>query len=56
MKSTSTPRIRDLRSRYTPEKRQAAGILDLVRAGVPVPKMSVVRALRVLGDLSGVVL
>ena len=40
-----------MREQYTDEKREAAHILDLVRAGGNVPDVKVTWALWILGDL-----
>jgi len=42
-----------MRSHYNAEELEAAKLLDLVRAGVPVPIEAITRALWVLGDLVG---
>lgn len=39
-----------LRDHYTPEKRRAAEILDMARAGVPQPMYEILWALRTLGE------
>ena len=42
-----------MRQAYNPEEREAARILDLVKAGGDVPATTVTWALWVLGDLVG---